>query len=48
MSIPSFRGEFCRTEFEKLGEVIPSHVHVIALTGTATKRTIIKASIILA
>ena len=36
----SFRGKFFRTVFEKLGEVrrpIPCHVHVMALTGTATK-----------
>ena len=43
-------GEFFRTEFEQIGGVrslIPSHVHVMALTGTAIKCVITKVSTIL-
>ena len=47
---PSFREEFFRTEFEQIGEVrslISSHVHVMALTGTAIKCAITKVFTIL-
>lgn len=40
--ICSFRGDKFRVEFARLGEVrslIPQHVHVMALTATATKST---------
>ena len=44
------RGNHFRREFTNLGEVtslIPNHVHVMALTATATERTIARVSAIL-
>ena len=44
-----YRGERVRTEFASLGEVrslIPSHVHVMALTATATKCPVARVSAI--
>ena len=44
------RGNHFRREFTNLGEVrnlIPNHVHVMALTASATERTIARVSAIL-